>query len=174
MQTNEFNGWGEPDHDLYHESPDSPRDDDHQPEPPRFTVHDEATAAWAVGKINEARAILAQREQSAAEWVAQARREVERLEARFLAELEAWGRQNLPANKRSIVLQSGKLEFRTKPARFALVRPEEALPWAKAHLPEAVVVKESVSADALTKYAQTGEVPPGVELIPAGETFKIR
>lgn len=172
MQTNGFNGWGEPDDDVYREAPD--HDEDHPSEPAHFTIHDEATAAWAVGKITEARAVLAQREQSAAEWVAHARREVERLEARFLAELETWGRQNLPANRRSIVLRSGKLEFRTKPARFALVRPDEALPWAKAHLPEAVVVKESVSADALTRYAQSGEVPPGVELIPAGETFKIK
>ena len=172
--TGGFNGWGEPDYDVYTEAP--PEDEADMEDAParRFEVHDEATAAWAVGKINAARAVLAQREQAAAAWVEDARREVQALEDRFSADLKLWGSQNLPKGRKTIKLMSGKLEFRTKPARFALVRPEEALPWAKAYLPEAVVTKESVSADALTAYAKTGEVPPGVVWQPEAEGFKIK
>ena len=172
--TGGFNGWGEPDDDIYHEAP--PEDEADMEDAParRFEVHDEATAAWAVGKINAARAVLAQREQAAAAWVEEARREVQDLENRFSAELKLWGSQNLPKDKKTIKLRSGRLEFRTKPARFALVRHEEALPWAKIHLPEAVITTEHLRVETLITYAKTGEVIPGVALIPKDESFTIK
>ena len=141
--------------------------------PTPFTISDEATAAWAVGKINAARAVLAQREQAAAAWVEEARREVQRLETRFVPELQQWASQHLPKGKRSLKLRSGTLAFRTKPARFKLDNPEEALPWAKLYLPDAVVVKESLAVAVLFDYAKTGEVPPGVTFLPASESFTI-
>ncbi len=141
--------------------------------PTPFTISDEATAAWAVSKINAARAVLAQREQAAATWIDEARREVQRLEMRFMPELQQWASQHLPKGKRSLKLRSGTLAFRTKPARFKLDNPDAALPWAKLYLPDAVVVKESLAVTVLFDYAKTGEVPPGVTFVPASESFTI-
>lgn len=154
-------------------APDQPEQDAEQ----RFAIHDEATATWALGTINTARAQLRYREEAAAAWVEEAVREVARLEARFLPELRAWGLQNLPAGRKTIKLLSGRLEYRNKPGRFTLVDPEVALPWAKTHLPSAVVVKESVAAEVLIRYAkETGETPDGLTWIPeqANETFSAK
>lgn len=143
-----------------------------QPEAPaeRFVIDDEAKAGWALGKLNAARAELAQRQKNAAAWIDEAAREVARLEGRFLPELRAWGLLNLPKNKKTVVLMTGRLEYRNKASRCVLVDSSAALTWARANLPEAVIVKESVSADALARYAKaTGETPEGMEWSPAEE-----
>jgi hypothetical protein len=150
-----------------------------EPEAPveRFVIDDEAKAAWALGKISAARAELVQRQQAAAAWIEEAAREVTRLEGRFLPELRAWGLLNLPKDKKTIVLMTGKLEYRNKAKRCALVDASAALTWAKANLPSAVIVKESVSTDALARYAKaTGETPGGMEWEPAKEndSFKAK
>jgi hypothetical protein len=136
-----------------------------------FTIHDEATAAWALDKIQTARSILAYRQSAAATWVAEAAREVAQLEERFLPELRIWGLAQLATQAtKTIVLQTGRLEYRNKPARFTVAEPAQALAWAKEHLPTAVVVQEQVAAAALIDYARrTGELPAGVSRVPAEE-----
>lgn len=148
--------------------------DQAEEQPERFAIRDEATAAWAVGKIAEARAVLEQRRQAAAAWVEEAEREVARLEGRFVAELRLWAAEHLPAGKRSIRLMTGRLEFRTTPGRFVVSDPEEALAWARQYLPAAIKIEERLLAGEIAAYAQTGEVPPGVEWSPEGESFKVK
>ncbi len=97
----------------------------------RFAITDQATATWAVDKINAARAELARRQAAALAWVEEAQREVARLDARFCSELRAWGLANLPRNKKTIVLRSGKLQYRNKPGRYALIDRARATSWAK-------------------------------------------
>jgi phage host-nuclease inhibitor protein Gam len=144
----------------------------------RFEIRDHATAAWAIEKINAARALVAYREQASKVWVEEAVREVRALEDRFSAELRAWGLAQLATQtKKTIVLQTGRLEFRNKPARFSVTNETAAIAWAKRFLPEAVVVTEEVVAKALTDYAKkTGEVPDGVEKVDAKEndSFSIK
>jgi phage host-nuclease inhibitor protein Gam len=133
----------------------------------RFAIRDAATAAWAIGTINAAKAELAYRTQAARDWIAEAERNVTALESRFLDELRAWGEANLPAKKKTIVFRTGRMEFRTKAARFAVVDEVKALDWSKQHLPAAVVVKETISAEALIAHAKaSGELPDGVERVP--------
>lgn len=149
-----------------------------EPEPENddapFTVRDEATAAWAVGKINAAAAEVERRRAAAAEYVAEAEREERRLRERFEGELKLWARDNLPRGKRTLKLLTGKLEFRAVPGRWSVVRTDEALAYAKQHYPEAVKVEEKLLVSELLKVAGEGELIPGVEYIPEGESFKVK
>lgn len=129
-----------------------------------FTIHDRATAAWVIGKINAARTELAYREQAAAEWIEEAEREVERLVARFSEELRRWGEANLPEDKKTLILMTGRLEYRNQPARFVVKDEAKAAAWAKKHLPTAIKVEERLLRSVLIGHAKaTGDLPDGME-----------
>lgn len=132
-----------------------------------FTIQDRATAAWAIGKINAARTELAYREQAAADWVEEAEREVERLVARFSEELRRWGEANLPDGKKTLLLMTGRLEYRDQPARFVVKDEAKAASWAKKHLPTAIKVEERLLRSVLIDHAKaTGDLADGMEQEP--------
>jgi hypothetical protein len=127
----------------------------------RFVIHDRATAAWAIGKINAARAELEYRKQAAADWIDEAERELERLEKRFSSEeLRRWGEANLPDGKKTLILKTGRLEYRNQPARFVVTDEAKAAAWAKKHLPTAIKVEERLLRSVLIDHAKATPASP--------------
>ena len=91
-------------------------------------------------------------------------------------DLRAWAMSKLRGNRRTVKRLVGSVSFRTVPGRALIVDPTRALDWCREYLPAAI--KETVDPKAVL----TGEtdadgvpaVPPGVEWVPARETFAVR
>lgn len=145
-------------------------------DPPRFVIDSPEAATWAADVILTARQRLERIKASSAAQIAAAERDVAIAEGRFLAELQLWARDNLPRGKRSVLLATGQLRFRTVPKRTVLADEAAARRWAHRYLPDAIKVKveTTVSATALKAYyTETGERPDGLEDRPAEETFSV-
>lgn len=145
-----------------------------------FRIDSESAANWVLGKLaaidEEAARIKAQAQKRQDELKA----DRERLLGRFGAELEAWAREERERRKRkTITLLNGTLAFRTTPRRFTVSDTETAMTTARAVCPDAVVTVEKLDTDAFKEYAlrqleETGEILPGVEITPEGESFSVR
>lgn len=75
---------------------------------------------------------------------------------------QAFAAERLSGGKaKSLKLPWGTIGFRAKPERFAVLQPDAALEWAKANLPGAVQVKESVLVSEIPQAARP-HLPAGV------------
>lgn len=140
-----------------------------------FHVTDHASAAWVTDKITAWRAEVERIKSTAAVEVKRREAMIDYFLKRFEQELEAYARGQLTGDRKSTMLPNGiKLSFR-KVAPKLDVRDEEAfLDWAKAWLPEAVVVKESVAKSTVNEHwKDTGEIPQGCEVSPERVGFYI-
>jgi len=140
----------------------------------RFRVHDERTADWVLQQIARAQDEL---ERITVQYESRKKdleKRIEWFRKRFGFELEQWARKNLPHNRKTVKLAHGNLRFRTVKPQVEIVDQEKALDWAKQNCPDAVVVRESVLKTPLKETIfETGEIPDGVEVTPAGEKFSI-
>ncbi|HEY8668474.1 MAG TPA: host-nuclease inhibitor Gam family protein [Tepidisphaeraceae bacterium] len=170
---------------------------------PLFTVHDEQTANWVVRKVMQARQYAQHVEAWAAAEVRRAENEERFFLDRFARQLEQWAAQEiqkLKGRRRSLNLPAGTLGFRAEPPRLLVTDEQRLLAWCIRCLPEAVKLKlEATGQDAQTLLAwqeqhcptvhasqevakhlmnkhalATGEVPDGVEPIPATDKFYIK
>lgn len=141
-----------------------------------FTIDTPERAAWAADKVLSARERLARITASCAAMIQQAGREADEAAAFFLPLLEQWARANPPAKGKTIRLPTGALSFRTVPGGPRLADPDAALAWARQNKPELIVVKESVRISDLKSWieASGGELPDGVEIADARETFDVK
>jgi hypothetical protein len=74
---------------------------------------------------------------------------------------------------KTVKLPHGILKMRAQQAEFAY-DDEVLLPWAKEHLPAAVVVKESVAKNRLKDWLrETGELPDGVTITDRPDKFSV-
>ena len=141
-----------------------------------FHVTDHASAAWVTDKMQSWRSEIERIKATAAAEVKRREAMIQYFTQRFEQELEAFARSQLSGDRKTTVLSNGiKLSFR-KIAPKLDVRDEGAfLDWAKAWLPEAVVVKESVSKTAVNgHWKDTGEIPQGCEVQPERVGFYIQ
>lgn len=171
--------------------------------PDGFEVRDDASAAFIVRKVIEARA-HADRVRA---WAAAELRRAEREEAwmlrRFGPALEGWLRGELErrgGRRRSVALPAGTLGLRRQPARLEVVDEAAAGAWCTRHLPDAVrVAVEAVGAAAVElaawqaahagrarlrrhllreplarHLAETGELPAGAVLRAASDVFYLK
>lgn len=144
-------------------------------EAPAFTVHDEASAAWAADRVLSARERVARIKAACQAMIAEAEREATEAAAFFLPMLEAWARANPPRRGKAIHLTTGSLAFRTVPGGPRVVDEAAALEWARAEYTDAVRVVESLDRNAIKAYvAEAGELPPGVEVVEAREAFDVK
>lgn len=140
-----------------------------------WVIADESRAAWAVDKVLTARERLARIKATCAAMIAEAQRDVESAESFFLPHLEAWARANPPRKGKTLKLTTGALSFRTVPGGPRVVDAAVCLEWARDHAATAIVVKETLSAASIKDYVEaTGEIPPGVEVAEARESFDVR
>lgn len=150
-----------------------PLPDEAQQEP--WAITDEGKAAWAVDKVLAARERLARVKAACQAMIDEAAREVQDAEAFFLPQLEMWARANPPRKGKTIRLMTGSLAFRTVPGGPRVADEGQCMDWAKRYCPDAIKVVERLSVTAIKEYiANYGELPPGVELVEARESFDVK
>lgn len=138
----------------------------------KFSIKDEHTAAWALGKLNMWQNEVARRKAQAEEYIRDAELMVKRLEWLFRDQLEFWAKNNLPKDKKSVVLKSGKLQFRNIKEKLEVQDEPKLKDWAAVHCPEAIVPEERVVLGPLyAHYEKTKEVPEGCRLIESHDKF---
>lgn len=147
--------------------------------PERFAIDSESAANWLLSK-------LAAIEEEQARVKAQARKRAEELEAdrnslmgRFGPELEAWADGEAQRRRRkSVTLLQGTLAFRTTPPRLVIAELREAFEWATANGRDDLIRRELNAGEfreaAERTYRETGELLPGVDTVPATQSFSIR
>lgn len=92
-----------------------------------------------------------------------------------LPALAAWATANPPTKGKMIRLPVGQMGWRKVPGGPRVVDEVRVLDWARAALPAAVRVVESLDRTTIREYVTTtGELPPGVELQPDEERFGVR
>lgn len=146
---------------------------------------------WVLGKIADARARAARVRENAEKIARQAEAEAAFFEWKYGAPLQDFARRQIEAEggrRKSVRLFNGCLGWRTSPARLVIAEgqdaEEQALAWAKTHLPDAVcrverldrlLLKEHVAecGDAVVAM-DTGEVVPWAAVLPAEERFFIK
>lgn len=141
-----------------------------------FVIDDESKASWAVDKILIARERLERVKNQYQAALLEAELEIRDAEAFFLPMLELWYDANPPRKGKTIKLPHGNLSKRTVPGGPRVVDPDAVMAWVKEHgIPGLIRVKEEISRSAVTEYVKTtGDMPAGVEVVEARETFDVR
>lgn len=164
------------------------------PEAPkrRFVVENAEQANWAVRKVKkirerqaEAKALADREIAKVSAWLEQRMQSLQREEEFFASLLEEWHRKLLQEDPRmkTVKLPEGALEIRRLPPEFRY-EEEVLLGWVRENHPDCVVVKERVAWAALKKRLkvaggcavdpETGEVVPGVEVVPDRDIFRVK
>lgn len=141
-----------------------------------YPIYNEAQAAHAADRILTERERLARIRDACAAMIHEAEQAVARTESFYLPALELWAKANPPRKGKTIKLPTGALAFRTVPGGPRLADPAAALAWARQNKPDLIQVKESVTITALRAWyeASGGELPDGVEITEARETFDVK
>ena len=102
------------------------------------------------------------------------------LDYKYRPVLEGFARQNLSGTKRSFDLPTARLAFRKTGSRWTVADHDKLNEWVKLLTPEQreeFGVKTEIvyvfNKDVLFDRAQNGEVIPGLEYVPAGESFSV-
>ena len=143
-----------------------------------FVIDTDQKAEWALGKIAEAKAELAK-------WEAFYERKLEtcRAEAQSTIDFMTGHLQRYFISQECRVTKSGIRKYSLpsgelilKPSGIDYQRDDEVmLEWCKAHLPEAVKVKETAAwADVKAYIKATGEMPDGVTAYETEPVFTIK
>lgn len=140
-----------------------------------FHVTDHASAAWVTDKITGWRAEIERIKAAMAVEVRRRESMIEYFLKHYEQELEAYARGQLTGDRKTTMLPNGvKLSFRAVPQKLDIQDESQFLDWAKAWLPEAVKVTESVSKTAVNAHwKETGEIPQGCEVTPPRVGFYI-
>lgn len=146
----------------------------------RFRIEDKSQAAWALRKMSKITAemdeniMTAQAEvERIASWRDEENEKLERSISFFenlLYEYFVQLRDEDPKLK-TMKLPHGALKMRAQQPQFEYDEAD-LLPWVKENLPDAVIVKESVSKTPVKKHIkETGEMVPGVTITERPEKF---
>lgn len=146
--------------------------------PKEFCIDSEERANWLVKKIIAARD-YSERVKS---WCEQEQRRAAREEQTLLflfgRQIEAWAKSEIAKlrKRKTLSLPAGAVGFRSVGPRLVIDDEAVVLSWAKANLPDAVVVTEKLSKAVINEHAEkVGVIPDeGVHLEPASEKFFIR
>lgn len=142
-----------------------------------FRIQSDEAASWVVNQIlsadDEIRRITIQSKTLLA--AAQAR--LTRLHERFDTELAEYVSTRLRPGSRTLHLPHGSCGFRRVPGGPRVVDHDAVILWAREHLPEVIREEVVVSLDARVvadHCRKTGEIPPGVEIVPDRDTFTVK
>lgn len=140
----------------------------------RFSVRDRDSASWAAGKIAMWTAEIERRKRQSDDYVKDAERRLRHLEWMFLEALRHWAKSNLEVGKRTVKLPTATLSFRETQSKLEIVDTDQLKKWAILNCPDAIVTIERVLMEPLKDmWTESGTVPEGTKVIPAGENFKI-
>jgi phage host-nuclease inhibitor protein Gam len=146
---------------------------------PAFCIDSPERANWLVRRVLETRAYAVR----VRTWAEHEQNRAERDEARMMylfgRQLQDWATRELasrPGRRKSINLPSGIIGFRQTAMQIRIDNQDAVMAWAREMLPEAIIVKESLSKAAINEhFAATGEIPDaGITVEPSREKFYIR
>jgi len=148
----------------------------------RFKIETKDQSIWALRKIAQAKAAQDENTKAAqaeidriAAWRNDENEKLQRSISFFEGLLHEYFlvlRESDPKLK-TLKLPHGALKMRAQQPEF-LYDDTDLLPWAKENLPEAVVVKESVSKTPVKKHIkETGEMVPGVQMVERPDKFSV-
>ena len=143
-----------------------------------FHITDEASANWLLRKLANLEAEKQRVKAQAVEILASLDADAARLRFLYESELEHFTRERLTeggGRTKTLRLLQGTVAFRTVPASLRVVDTDAALPHAHA----LGCTRTEVDAGAYRQAAQktladSGELLPGVEIVPERESFSIR
>ncbi len=146
-----------------------------------FTIDDEAKANWLLRKLGNIDSEVARVKAQADAIIRGLETDRERLLFLFEGQLKDLCRSMLGENGRSksVKFLQGTCAFRTVPAGFKLTNEMTALAFVKTTHPEAVKLIERVDWEAYKQLAQSayqshGKLLPGVDHVPARESFLLK
>jgi hypothetical protein len=151
-------------------------------EPQPFTIDNEDKANWFLRKIANHEAEIERVKSQANSIIRALEVDKERLLFLFENQLKDLCREMLSGNgnrSKSIKFLQGSCSFRTVPEGFKLSNEMTALAFAKTTHPEAVKLIERVDWEAYKQLAQSayqnhGKLIPGVDHVPARESFLLK
>jgi hypothetical protein len=152
------------------------------PDRKEFHIDSERAADWLIGKYAAIDAEIALLRSQADAAVRRLQSDREGLEHLYQSEFEAFARAAIAADKRgrkSIILPHGTCALRTVPASVRVTDATSALIWCRENRPDLVKVREEADTREYLRIAQeemqqSGEVLPGVEVVPERESFTVR
>lgn len=142
--------------------------------------------------------------EKALEWAGEAEREIAEVQARLdahlaavrarafamteqpnrrltglMARVEAWAQSHrgevVRGKAKTRQLLTGSISFRATPEKIVITDEAAFLAWAQAERLDLLVVKTVPDKKALNaSFAKSGELPPGTDLEPAGETITVK
>jgi hypothetical protein len=143
--------------------------------PERFSINSVELAAWAIRKIADSRARIQSRNELASlykqkieTWLEKANAEDSESIDLLMGHLKPFAEVEIGNQRRSktLVLPGGSISLRKKPDRLEILDEAETIEFCEKHLPEAIIIKKSVSKTAIkASLATTGCLPPSVKLI---------
>lgn len=150
-------------------------------EAPRFCIDSKDKANWFLRKLAALDTEKALVKAQAEEIIRGLDADANRLRALHEADLQAWARAELDADggrKKTLPLLFGTVAFRTVPSSLRVTGSREAIEHARAEGWDVVKTVESLDAEgykqqAAAALAETGEVLPGVEIVPERESFRV-
>lgn len=154
----------------------------------RFTIQDDRSAEWALQKIREAKADTERWKAFYAEQLEKIERQNDDTVAYFSALLEAFFDtvpHKVTKTQEAYKLPGGKLVRKAQQPAYEK-DPEVLLAWAESTCPEAVKIKKEaawevvkrriacVGQDGVAIDEETGEIIPGVRIIPREPVFQVQ
>ena len=167
---------GEPESLPLYADVDAPQDY----QPTEFHIDSESAANWYLRKLANIESEKQRVTANAAAIVRQLESEADGLRYCYEGELQNYVRRELAAKgsrRKSLTLLQGTAAFRSVPAALKISDPAAALRYAVSSLPAAVTTRPALDAEkyraAAESAAKTGQTLPGVETVPARETFRV-
>lgn len=144
-----------------------------------FAINSMERLAWYGRKLTAIDDQIRHIRANAEAMIADLEQEKKSLTDRFGSQAENCAMSILQATKaktKTLKTLGGSFSFRTVPGGLRKADPVAVLEWAKTEAPGLVkrteIVKEDVPAEAIkTHWQETGEIPPGCELVPDRQTF---
>ena len=147
-----------------------------------FVIDSESRADWYLGKLASIEAEKARIKAQAETRLAELSSDAAALRFQFEAQAREWAKGEADKRRRkSVTLLNGTFAFTTFKAGFKVTDEAAAIAHARETLPELVTLEtQTIERERFDKAAylqaaqDTGEVLPGLDSFPAGETFAVR
>ena len=147
-----------------------------------FVIDTEERANWYLGKLATNEAEKARIKAQAETRLAELSSDAAALRFQFEAQAREWAKGEADKRRRkSVTLLNGTFAFTAFKAGFKVIDEAAAIEHARETLPELVTVEtQTIERERFDKAAyiaaaqDTGEVLPGLDSYPAGETFSVK
>ena len=147
-----------------------------------FEINDAGTANWYLKTLRNLESEKATIQAQTAAMLRSLDAEINRFRFRFEPQFQGWVEQELArrgSRSKTLPLHQGTAAFRTVPASLRVMSSRDALDYARSQGWPVIRSVETLDAEgyksqAAAVQAETGEVLPGIEVIPERESFSVR